>query len=139
VGIDENSTVVWEVIDADEDQIEYLLERTDLDEDDFDYEEEDKIKYEIRSITENSEEEYYIISYDHYENDEDHGTKAERVAMDPEELAEDLEEDFELDDYSITFVLTDTEDYIDDVGDDVSDIYKPFVYTSGSLDLSFSG
>ena len=131
LGIDENSTVVWEVIDADEDQIEYLLSVAELDEDDFDYEEEDKIKYEINSITENSEEEYYIISYNQYENDEDKGSKAERIAMDPDELADDLE-DFELDDYSITFVLTDTEDYIDEVGDDVSDEYKPFVYTSGS-------
>ena len=131
IGIDENSTVVWEVIDADEDQIEYLLSVAELDEDDFDYEEEDKIKYEINSITEVSDEEYYIISYNQYENDEDQGSKTERVAMEPDELAEDLE-DFELDDYSITFVLTDTEDYIDEVGDDVSDAYKPFVYTSGS-------
>ena len=52
--------------------------------------------------------------------------------MDPGDLAEDLEEDFELDDYSITFVLTDTEDYIDEVGDEISDTYKPFVYTSGA-------
>lgn len=131
IGIDENSTIVWEVIDADEDQIEYLLSETDLDEDDFDYEEEDKIKYEINSISEVSDEEYYVISYDHYENDEHQGSKAERIAMDPEDLAEDLE-DFELEDYSITFVLTDTEDYIDEVGDKVSDTYKPFVYTSGS-------
>ncbi len=131
MGIDENGIIVWEVIDADEDQIEYLLSVAELDEDDFDYEEEDEIKYEINSITEVSDEEYYIISYDEYENDEDQGTKAEKIAMDPGELAEDLE-DFELDDYSITFVLTDTEDYIDEVGDDVSDTYKPFVYTSGS-------
>ncbi len=131
IGIEENSKVVWEIIDADEDQLEQLLSLTDLDEDDFDYEEEDKIKYEINSISEVSDEEYYVISYDHYENDEDKGTKAERIAMDPEELSEDLE-DFELDDYSITFVLTDTEDYIDEVGDKVSDTYKPFIYTSGS-------
>lgn len=131
IDIDENSTIVWEVIDADEEQIDYLLSVTELDEDDFDYEEEDKIKYEINSISEISEDEYYVISYDQYENDENQGAKAERIAMDPEELAEDLE-DFELDDYSITFVLTDTEDYIDEVGDDVSDTYKPFVYTSGS-------
>lgn len=132
VGIAENSTIVWEVIDVDEDQIEYLLSVTDLDEDDFDYEEEDKIKYEINTISEVSDDEYYIISYDEYENDENQGARAERVAMDPGELAEDLEEDFQLDDYSITFILTDTEDYIDEVGDDVSDPYKPFVYTSGS-------
>ncbi len=141
VGIDENSTIVWEVIDADEDQIEYLLSVTDLDKDDFDYEKEDKIKYEINSISEVSDEEYYIISYDYYENDEDQGPKAERIAMDPEDLAEDLE-DLELDDYSITFVLTDTEDYVDKVGDKVSDTYKPFIYSSGSsviLNGSFGG
>ena len=90
IDIDENSTIVWEVIDADEDQIEYLLSVTDLDEDDFDYEEEDKIKYEINSIGEVSDEEYYMISYNHYENDEEKGSKTERIAMDPEDLAEDL-------------------------------------------------
>ena len=131
IGIEENSTVVWEVIDADEDQLEQLLSLTDLDEDDFDYEEEDEITYEINSISEVSDDEYYLISYDHYENDEDKGAKAERIAMDPEDMAEDWE-DLKLEDYSIMFVLTDTEDYIDEFGDKVSDTYKNILYTSGS-------
>ncbi|MFX1337266.1 MAG: zinc ribbon domain-containing protein [Promethearchaeota archaeon] len=132
VGFEENSTIVWEIIDVDKDQIDYLLSVTELDENDFDYKEGDKIKYEINTISEVSEDEYYLISYDYYENDENQGAKAERIAMDPGDLAGDFEEDFELDEYTITFVLTDTEDYIDEVGNEVSDTYKPFVYTSGS-------
>lgn len=139
--IDDNSIIVYEVIDADEEKIEDLLDIADLDDDDFDYEEDDKIKYDVSSISGGSDEDDYVIYYKRYVNGEDHGAGAENIAKDPKDLAEDLE-DLELDDYSITFVLTDTEDYIDEVGDEVSDTYKPFISTSGSsivLNASFGG
>ena len=128
--VDENGNVVWEVTDVDQDQLDSLLSLADLDADEFDYEEEDRIKYEINSINEISNE-YYIITYNYYENDEDLGARSEKIAMDPGDMAEDWE-DLSLDDYSVMFVLTDTKDYLNEFGDEVSDSYKKIVYNSGS-------
>jgi hypothetical protein len=130
IDVDENGKVVWEVTDVDEDELDNLLSLSDLDADEFDYEEEDRIKYEINSISEVPDE-YYVINYNYYENDEDLGAKSEKIAMDPGDMAEDWE-DLSLDDYSVMFVLTDTKDYLDEFGDEVSDSYKKFIYNSGS-------
>ncbi|MFX0070102.1 MAG: zinc ribbon domain-containing protein [Candidatus Hermodarchaeota archaeon] len=130
IDVDENSKVVWKVSDVDEDKLDYLLSVSDVDVDEFDYEEDDKITFEINSIDEISDE-YYIIRYDYYENDEELGTRAEYIAMDPEDLADDLE-DLALEEYSTMFVLTDTRDYLDEFGDEVADIYKNIIYNAGS-------
>jgi hypothetical protein len=130
VGVDENGKIVWEVTDVDKDELDYLLSLSDLDVDEFDYEEEDRIKYEINSINEISDE-YYIINYDYYENDENLGAKSEKIAMDPGDMAEDWE-DLSLDDYSVMFVLIDTKDYLKEFGDEVSESYKKYIYNSGS-------
>jgi hypothetical protein len=130
LGIDENRKVVWEVTDVDEDELEQFLASSNLDEDDFDYEEEDTFVYEINSITEVSDQ-YYSIEFYYYENDKNEGLKSEKIAIDPEDMADDWE-DQTLDDYSLEFVLTDTDDYLDEFGDKVSDTYKDLIYTSGS-------
>ena len=133
LGIEENTKVVWRINEVDEEQIEDFFEDSDeLDDSYFDYEEDDKIKFEISSISENSEEEYYTVSYTEYVNDESEGARAQRIAMDPKDMAEDWEEDFDLGGFSIMFILTDTKDYLDDFEDEIDPIYKYFVYVSGS-------
>jgi len=130
LAIEENSEVIWEVTDADEAEIEAFLSYTDYDGDDFDFEEEDEFTYKINSISEVSDD-YYSIDFNYFEDDEDHGTKSERVAMDPGDMAEKWEEN-NIDSYSMMFILTDIEDYLDEFEDDISDIYKNFVFTTSS-------
>lgn len=133
LGIEENTIVVWRINEVDKEQIEDFFEDSDeLDDSYFDYEEDDKIRFEINTISENSEEEYYTVSYTEFVNDESKGARAQRIAMDPKDIAEDWEEDLDLGEFSIMFILTDTKDYLDDFEDEIDPIYKPFVYVSGS-------
>jgi hypothetical protein len=130
VGIAENSKVVWEVTNVDKDKLEQFLSSANLNEDDFDYKEDDKFIYEINSITEVSDK-YYLISFNYYENDENKGPKSEKIAKDPKDMAEDWE-DQSLDDYSVMFVLTDTKEYLKEFGNKISDTYKNLIYTTSS-------
>ncbi len=133
LGIEENSVAVWRINEVDEDKLEEFFDDSDeLDDSYFDYEEDDKVRFEISSISENSEEEYYTVGYTEYVNDESKGARAQRIAMDPKDIAEDWEEDLDLGEFSIMFILTDTKDYLDDFDDEIDPIYKPFVYVSGS-------
>ena len=132
LGIKENTKVVWRINEVDEEKLkDFFDDSEELDDSYFDYEEDDKIKYEINTISENSEEEYYTVSYTEYLNDESKGAGAQRIAMDPKDIAEDWEEDLNLGEFSIMFVLTDTEDYLDEFEDEIDPIYKLFVYVSG--------
>jgi len=133
LGIEENTKVVWRINEVDEEKLEDFFDDSDeLDDSYFDYEEDDKVRFEINSISENSEEEYYTVSYTEFVNDESKGARAQRIAMDPKDMAEDWEEDLDLGEFSIMFILTDTKDYLDDFEDEIDPIYKPFVYVSGS-------
>lgn len=133
LGIEENTKVVWRINEVDEEQLEDFFDDSDeLDDSYFDYEEDDKVRFDINSISENSEDEYYTVSYTEFVNDESKGARAQRIAMDPKDIAEDWEEDFDLGEFSIMFILTDTKDYLDDFEEEIDPIYKLFVYVSGS-------
>ncbi len=133
LGIEENTKAVWRINEVDEEQIEDFFEDSDeLDDSYFDYEEDDKVRFDINTISENSEDEYYTVSYNEFVNDESNGARAQRIAMDPKDMAEDWEEDLDLGEFSIMFVLTDTRDYLHDFEDEIDPIYKLFVYVSGS-------
>ena len=133
LGIEENTIVVWRINEVDKEQIEDFFEDSDeLDDSYFDYEEDDKVRFDINTISENSEGEYYTVSYTEFVNDESNGARAQRIAMDPKDMAEDWEEDLDLGEFSIMFVLTDTRDYLHDFEDEIDPLYKLIVYVSGS-------
>ncbi|MFW9899474.1 MAG: zinc ribbon domain-containing protein [Candidatus Thorarchaeota archaeon] len=133
VGFDENTVIVWRCETAKE----YYLEQfyaivEDYDFEYLDIEEEDKIKFEIRSITEYDD--YYTVYFTFFEgkdlDDSDNkGIYSETISKDPEDLIESwlYGEEFET---SILFILTDTKDYLKELNENIPQIFQIAAYAT---------
>lgn len=141
VGFDEDTVMVWRCTTANEYYLEQLFAM--IPDYDLDYllevEEGDKIKFEIRSITEYDD--YYKVDFNFYEgkdlDDSDNkGIYSEIISKDPEELVEAwlYGEEFE---NSIIFILTNTKDYLKELNDNIPQIFQIAAYaTSTTLVLN---
>ncbi|MFX1393429.1 MAG: zinc ribbon domain-containing protein [Promethearchaeota archaeon] len=134
LGIDENTEITWEFSEVNEEKLEELRDEYGIDYIalDTDYEEGDEIMYKLTNY--DDQEDYYKLYFDVYEEDERIGYTHARIAKDPDDLAADLFEDIGQNDftYDFLFTLTKTNEYIQEFGSSIPEIYTLFVSVSYS-------
>jgi len=136
--LDENTEITWEFTTVNEALLEELFKRYDVDYEalNHDIEEGDEIKYKLTSYDE--EDDYYMLYFNVYEDDELEGYTTHKIAKDPDDLSADW---YTLpgepvsnygNSYDLLIILTDTRDYLEDFDNSIPAADHDRVYSTSS-------